>query len=149
MIEVSPDKIPVRGSSNSNQSTQSTRKRKRHRANSGMNRSHGLSTENSAHVDESKSEMATQTVSSNSTNTKKEIYVLGDSILKNLDSNKLSGEAKVQVRSFPGCTALDTKDHAKPILRKNPAEVIIHVGTNNLCENKSTRKCADEVIDLA
>ena len=31
----------------------------------------------------------------------------------------------------------------------NAAMIIIHVGTNNLCDNKSARKCANEVIDLA
>ena len=92
---------------------------------------------------ELKLETATQTDSTlNSTNTKKEIYVIDDSMLRNLDGNKLSGKAEVQVRYFyffPGCTALDMKDRAKPILKKYAAETIIHVGTNNLCKNQSDR----------
>lgn len=40
------------------------------------------------------------------------------------------------------------KDHIKPILRKNPDEVIIHVGTNSLRYTTSVRVCAGEIVDL-
>ena len=67
---------------------------------------------------------------------RKEIIIAGDSILKHLQSHKMSKNSRVKVSSFPECTTLDMKDHIKPLLRRNPDEVIIHVGTNSLrsCE---------------
>ena len=61
----------------------------------------------------------------------------------------MSKNSRVKVSSFPGCTTLDVKDHIKPLLRRNPDEIIIHVGTNSLrsCDTPST--CAEEIIDLA
>ena len=46
---------------------------------------------------------------------KKEVFILGDSILKNLQGRKISRSAKVKVSSFPGCTTMDMRDHMKPL----------------------------------
>ena len=80
---------------------------------------------------------------------RKEIIIAGDSILKNLQGNKMSKNSRVKVSSFPGCTTLDMKDHVKPLLRRNPDEIIIHVGTNSLRSCDTPRTCAEEIIDLA
>ena len=40
-------------------------------------------------------------------------------------------------------------DFIKPLLRKNPDEIILHVGTNSLRSCDNPRACADEIIDLA
>lgn len=81
--------------------------------------------------------------------TKKDIYIVGDSILKDLQGRRLSSKNRVKVSSFPGCNTLDMRDHAKPIMRRNPDEVIIHVGTNSLSQSNSARYCAEEIVDLA
>ena len=83
------------------------------------------------------------------TNRQKEIIIAGDSILKNLQGHKLSRNSRVKISSFPGCTTLDMKDHVKPLLRRNPDEIILHVGTNSLRSCKSARACAEEIVDLA
>ena len=41
------------------------------------------------------------------------------------------------------------KDHIKPLLRRNPDKIIIHVGTNSLRSSNTPRECAVELIDLA
>ena len=41
------------------------------------------------------------------------------------------------------------KDHVKPLLRRNPDKIILHVGTNSLRSCKSARACAEEMVDLA
>ena len=41
------------------------------------------------------------------------------------------------------------KDHIKPLLRRNPDKIILHVGTNSLSSSNSPRECAEEVVDLA
>ena len=75
------------------------------------------------------------------------IYIAGDSILKNLQGHKMSHTAKVKVSSFPGCTTRDMHDHIKPLLRRSPDEIILHVGTNSLRSTDSPA-CADEIIDI-
>ena len=62
----------------------------------------------------------------------KEVFIVGDSILKNLQGRNLSRSSKVKVSSFPGCTTMDMRDHIKPILRRNPDAIVMHVGTNSL-----------------
>ena len=59
----------------------------------------------------------------------------------------MSRTAKVKVSSFPGCTTRDMHDHIKPLLRRSPDEIILHVGTNSLRLTDSPA-CADEIIDI-
>ena len=47
-------------------------------------------------------------------------------------------ERIVKVRSFPGATINDMYDYIKPLLKKAPANVILHVGTNDAPNSKST-----------
>ena len=77
------------------------------------------------------------------------MFIVGDSILKNLQGRKVSRSAKVKVSSFPGCTTIDMRDHIKPSLRKNPDVIVIHVGTNSLRSSASVRDCAEEIANLA
>lgn len=56
--------------------------------------------------------------------------------------------SKVQVSSFPGCTTIDMADHIRPIVRRKPDSIIIHVGTNSLRNSNSSRECADEIVDI-
>ena len=44
----------------------------------------------------------------------------------------LSKTNKVFVKSFSGATTKDKEDFIKPILRKEPDNIIIHVGTNDV-----------------
>ena len=65
--------------------------------------------------------------------TKKEVFIVSDSILKKLQGQKILKSAEVKVSSFPGCTTMDMRDHIKPILRRNPDAPVIHVGTSIKC----------------
>ena len=80
---------------------------------------------------------------------RKEVFIVGDSILRNLQGRKISRSAKVKVSSFPGCTTMDMRDHIKPILRRNPDAIVMHVGTNSLRSTASVRDCAEEIVNLA
>lgn len=76
--------------------------------------------------------------------------IAGDSMIKNLNGYKMSTKnSRVQVSTFPGCSTLDMEDHIKPILRKKPDKLVIHVGTNSLRETETPEKCADEISNLA
>ena len=55
---------------------------------------------------------------------------------------------KVKVATFPGCTIRDMRDRIKPILRKKPDQLIIHIGTNSLRDSESPSACCNEIINL-
>ena len=75
--------------------------------------------------------------------------IAGDSMLKHLKAYKMSrNNNKVKVSTFPGCTTKDMRDHIKPIIRKNPKQLIVHVGTNSLRDSENPTACAEEIIDL-
>ena len=104
----------------------------------------------------SRTDRATRTSASVSNDPKnqwakrKEVLIVGDSILKNLQGRKISRSAKVKVSTFPGCTTMDMRDHIKPIyLRRNPDAIVMQVGTNSLRSSASVRDCADEIVNLA
>lgn len=60
----------------------------------------------------------------------------------------MSKGSQVKVSTFSGCTTKDMFDHVKPILRKKPDRLIIHVGRNSLRECSSPTACAKEIIEL-
>jgi len=39
-------------------------------------------------------------------------------------------------------------DHIRPIVRRNPGSIIIHVGANGLRNSNSSRECANDIVDL-
>ena len=82
-------------------------------------------------------------------NCRKKIIIAGDSTLKYLRSHRKSRNLLVKIATFPGCTTQDMKDRIKPLLRRNPDQIIINVGTNNLSSSNPPRECAEEVVDLA
>jgi len=80
-------------------------------------------------------------------NCRKKIIIAGNSTLKYRQSHRMSRNLQVKIATFPGCTTQDMKDRIKPLLRRNPDQIIIHVGTNS--SSNSPRECAEEVVDLA
>ena len=70
-----------------------------------------------------------------------EVFLVGDSILKNLQGRKMSSTAKVKISSFSECSTQDMRGHIRPILWKNPDEIVIHVSTNSLRSSTSARMC--------
>ena len=63
----------------------------------------------------------------------KKVMVIGDSIVKYLRSDELSSTDKsISIMKYSGCSSEDILDYVKPIARKKPDTLIIHVGTNDL-----------------
>jgi lysophospholipase L1-like esterase len=54
---------------------------------------------------------------------------------------------RVTVKSFSGATVDDMKDFIKPVLRKNPDKLILHIGTNDL-RNADSKRVADSISNL-
>ena len=79
----------------------------------------------------------------------RKIAILGDSMIKGINSRKLQHglKQKVIVKTFPGAHVADMTHYVKPTLASNPAEVILHIGTNDL-KNKSPSTLLKTVDNL-
>ena len=81
--------------------------------------------------------------------------VIGDSMVKYLRSYELSSsDQSVSIMKHPGCSPEDMVDYEKPVARKKPATLIIHVGTNDLIKGVNTMtmrkvsKCVEIIREL-
>ncbi len=67
------------------------------------------------------------------------VFIAGDSILQHIHGWNLSNDdQRVSVKSFSGSKVEDMQDYIKPLLRKKPDEIILHVGTNDIKDNSKT-----------
>ena len=82
------------------------------------------------------------------TKERKSVFIIDDLIIKGLAETGISKDHNVKVRPQPGCTTEDIEDHIKPILRKNPDAIIIHSGTNDVTNDKPTKKKIKKVVKL-
>ena len=64
-------------------------------------------------------------------------------------SRKLQGNCKVYVKHFSRAKTKCMKDYIKPSQRENSDHYILHVGTNDLCLDRSPELIAKPIIDLA
>ena len=85
---------------------------------------------------------------------KKAIYVVGDSMIKELKGYELAKCIKhrnqVKIRSHPSAQIRCLSDHLQPVLRSNEADhIILHIGTNDLKYEKTPVQICHEIIDLA
>ena len=83
----------------------------------------------------------------------KSIFVIGDSMLKQLNgwemSKKLNANCKMFVKTFLGAKTICMHDYVKPSVRSSPNHIILHVGTNDLSSDKSSEEIARSIIDFA
>ena len=56
-------------------------------------------------------------------------------------------DRKVKVKIFPGATIDDMHDYIKPLLKKCPDNIILHVGTNNTV-NEPSKIVLGKLLDL-
>ena len=80
-------------------------------------------------------------------------YIVGDSIVKHIKGinieNKLDGNQKVLVKSYPGATTNCMIHHVKPSINQQPKHLILHTGTNDLSKDKTPDDIANEIVRLA
>ena len=53
------------------------------------------------------------------------------------------------MKSFSGATTSDKEDYLKPITRKCPESLILHVGTNDLLSIQTPQQIAESIVNLA
>ena len=82
----------------------------------------------------------------NAKSTKISVTTLGDSMVKMLQSTKLTRSIgqRVQVKTFPGATIVDMEHYVPPTLRKKPKLVVLHVGINDI-QHKEPKELADDM----
>ena len=63
-----------------------------------------------------------------------------------------TSKRSVTVIKHPGCSTEDVIDYIKPIERKKPDTILLHVGTNDLTKGintmKNIRKCVEAIREL-
>ena len=69
-------------------------------------------------------------------------------MLAGIDENWLTtGKHKVKVRYFPGARTDGMYDYLKPLLRKLPDYIFLHIGTNDALNNTS-REILDKILKM-
>ena len=77
---------------------------------------------------------------------KKEVLIIGDSMIKYVNGRGVSRNDSVKVRSYLGATTDDFIDYVRPTVRKKPNLIIIHSGTNDIQNNVNTLQKIRKVI---
>ena len=67
---------------------------------------------------------------------REKVAVVGDSVIKFIQPRKLSRKFDVSAHCFPGATVQDMNDYIKPVLQRKPDKIVLHVGTNNLRDDR-------------
>ena len=78
-------------------------------------------------------------------NTKK-IFIVGESIIKNITGAGISRANTVKMRPHLGATTVDVCDYIKPELRHKPDVIIIHCGTNDIENEINTVKKIKKLV---
>ena len=76
--------------------------------------------------------------------------IVGDSMTKHINAQRLERSvqgSKVRLETYRGANVEAMSHHIQPCLKKNPDDLIIHVGTNDL-KNKSASDVANDIITL-
>ena len=77
----------------------------------------------------------------------------GDSIVKSVYGNAITKSIKykkhIVIKHFSGAKIEDIKYYVKPTQEKQPAQIIIHIGTNDLPGNKNSDEIANEIVEFA
>ena len=77
---------------------------------------------------------------------KKEIIIVGDSMIKHVNGREVSRDNSVKIRCHPGATTDDIIDYVRPTARKKPDMIIIHTSTNDIQNEINTLQKVRKVI---
>ena len=90
--------------------------------------------------------------SSKKTNKGKKIRVeiLGDSMLNDVQEKELNKntDINIKIRKYPGASSTDMLDHIRPSLRKEPDQIIIHAGTNDLTNDHNYLNNVKKIVKM-
>ena len=76
--------------------------------------------------------------------------VLGDSLVKDIKGWELSDESsKVVTKHFSGANTTDMKSYLLPTKSRNPENIVLHCGTNDLKKENSANEISNDIIEVA
>ena len=76
--------------------------------------------------------------------------IVGDSMIRDVCSWELSDrEEKVVLKHFSGSATEGMKTYIQPPLKRDPDQVIIHVGTNDLRSSQEPGTIGKNIVDFA
>ena len=77
---------------------------------------------------------------------KKEIIIVGDSMIKHVNGREVSRDNSVKIRCHPGTTTDDIMEYVRPTACKKPDMTTIHTSTNDIQNKVNTLQKVREVI---
>ena len=87
--------------------------------------------------------------SSNLISGKEKIFIVGDSLIRNLNGWTMSTRKAVKIHSFSGSTVQELDLFIKPILARKPHHVILLIGTNDIPDkNVTAETIADKIMEI-
>ena len=77
------------------------------------------------------------------------VEILGASMLNGMQEKGLNKNAdiNIKIRKDPGASSTDRLDHIKPSLRKEPGQIVIHAGTNDLTNDYNCLNNVKKIVN--
>ena len=78
------------------------------------------------------------------------VEILGDSMVNGTQEKGMNKDSNmiIKIRKYPGASSTDILDHIKPSLRKDPDQMLIHAGTNDLTNDQNYLKNVKKIVKL-
>ena len=78
------------------------------------------------------------------------VEILVDSMLNGVQEKGLNKNAdiNIKIRKYPGASSTDILDHIRPSLRKEPDQIIIHAGTNDLTNDHNYLNNVKKIVKM-
>ena len=78
------------------------------------------------------------------------VEILGDPMLNGIQEKELNKNAdiNIKIRKYPGASSTDILNYIKPSLRKNPDQIVIHPGTNDLTSNHNYLDDVHKIVKM-
>ena len=87
--------------------------------------------------------------SSNLISEKEKVFILGDSLIRNLNGWMMSRRKAVKLHSFSGSTEQELDLLIKPLLARKPHSVILLIGTNDIQDkNMTAETIAEKIMEI-
>ena len=78
------------------------------------------------------------------------MVILGDSLVKDIKGWELSDESnKVVIKHFSGADSTDMESYLLPTKSRNPENIALHCGTNDLKKENSANEISNDIIEVA
>ena len=79
-----------------------------------------------------------------------DVEILVDSMLNGIQEKGLNKNAdiNIKIRKYPGASSTDILDHIRPSLRKEPDQIIIHAGTNDLTNDHNYLNNVKKIVKM-